>query len=166
MLPPRKVGFEAKKKEKENLRFRIFLKCNADEDELDRQFSELHRELFAQYDCNRCRNCCKAYHAELLPDEMVKASNYLQIVQKQFVTNYLEWKDNEQKYLSKHKPCDFLQTDGSCMLGPHKPDNCKKYPYTDQKERLHSLYGVLDVITVCPVAYEIWERLKELYGFQ
>ncbi len=38
MLPPRKVKFQAAKKEKENLEFRAFLKCNADEAELDEQF--------------------------------------------------------------------------------------------------------------------------------
>ena len=36
-----------------------------------------------------------------------------------------------------------------------------KYPYTNQPGRLESLYGVLDAITVCPVAFEIYERLKE-----
>ena len=45
MLPARKIHFEAKKKEKENLRFRSFLKCNADEEELDQQFLQLHKEL-------------------------------------------------------------------------------------------------------------------------
>ena len=64
MFPPRKVQFEAKKRENENLRFRTFLKCNADEEKLDRQFKELHDELFAMYDCNRCRNCCKMYHCK------------------------------------------------------------------------------------------------------
>jgi hypothetical protein len=28
------------------------------------------------------------------------------------------------------------------------------------------LYSVLDTITVCPVAFEIYERLKKEYGFQ
>ena len=31
MIAPRKVKFEAKKKENENIEFRTFLKCNADE---------------------------------------------------------------------------------------------------------------------------------------
>ena len=35
MIAPRKVRFEAKKKENENLEFRIFLKGHADEKELD-----------------------------------------------------------------------------------------------------------------------------------
>ena len=50
MIAPRKVKFEAKKKENENIEFRTFLKCNADEEELDKQFKELHEELFANYD--------------------------------------------------------------------------------------------------------------------
>lgn len=41
MLAPRKVKFEAQKKERENLEFRTFLKCNADEKELDEQFFKL-----------------------------------------------------------------------------------------------------------------------------
>jgi len=55
----------------------------------------------------------------------------------------------------------FLQEDGECKLGECKPENCKKYPYTNQPERLENLLGLLDVIEVCPVALEIFERLKE-----
>ena len=69
-------------------------------------------------------------------------------------------------YHTKHKPCDFLQEDGSCKLGDCKPDSCKKYPYTDQPERLFSLLGMLDTITICPVAFEILEKLKKEYGLK
>ena len=58
MIAPRKIKFEAKKKRNENYEFRIFLKGNADARELDEQFHRLHKELFAGYDCSRCRNCC------------------------------------------------------------------------------------------------------------
>lgn len=60
MINPDEVKSEAKKKENENFKFRTFLKCHADEDKLDRQFLRLHKELFADYDCSKCRNCtCK-----------------------------------------------------------------------------------------------------------
>ena len=49
MIAPRKIKFEAKKKRDENYEFRIFLKGNADDKELDEQFHRLHRELFAGY---------------------------------------------------------------------------------------------------------------------
>ncbi len=38
--------------------------------------------------------------------------------------------------------------------------------YTDQPERLWSLLGMLDTISICPVAFEIFERLKKEYGFR
>jgi hypothetical protein len=49
MVQPRKVKFMAKKKLNENMRFRTFLKCNVDREELDKQFLHLHNELFEHY---------------------------------------------------------------------------------------------------------------------
>ena len=60
----------------------------------------------------------------------------------------------------------FLMEDGNCKLGDCRPESCKKYPYTDQPERLYSLLGFLDVVSICPVAFEIYERLKQEYGFK
>lgn len=49
MIHPDTIRAEAKKKENENFKFRTFLKCHADEKELDWQFLHLHKELFADY---------------------------------------------------------------------------------------------------------------------
>ena len=166
MLAPRKVKFEAKKKLNENLAFRTFLKCNANEESLDRQFNELHEELFGKYDCSRCRNCCKMYSGSFSMEEMKKGAVYFNMTEKEFVDTYLMRKDeSENEFQTQHIPCDFLNQDGSCKLGDCKPENCKKYPYTNQPERLHSLYSVLEVVEVCPVAFEIYERLKKMYCF-
>ena len=61
MLKTGKLPFYARKNEGTNYRFRTWLKMNADPEELDEKFFRLHKELFAEYDCNRCRNCCKQY---------------------------------------------------------------------------------------------------------
>lgn len=166
MLAPRKVKFEAQKKERENLEFRAFLKCNADEKELDEQFVKLHDELFSNYNCSRCRNCCKMYYGSIPVADIEEDSFHLGIAPDDFIEQYFAGKDTEGNYQTKHKPCDFLQSDGSCKLGDCKPNSCKKYPYTNQPERLQSLYSVLDTVSVCPVAFEIYERLKEEYGFK
>ena len=166
MLVPRKVKFEAQKKERENLEFRTFLKCNADDKELDEQFAKLHNELFASYDCNRCRNCCKMYHGSIPVEDIEKDALHMKMNSSDFEEQYLDGKDSEGNYRTKHKPCDFLQNDGNCKLGDCRPDSCKKYPYTNQPERLQSLYSVLDAVSVCPVAFEIFERLKKEYGFK
>ena len=73
-------------------------------------------------------------------------------------TDFGEW-------IEKHSPCGFLTETGECSLGECCPDSCKKFPYTDQPDRLYSLYSVLDAVSICPAAYEILEALKELYDF-
>ena len=166
MIAPRKVQFEAKKKEAENMRFRTYLKCHADEEELDQQFFRLHQELFENYDCNRCRNCCKVYHGQIPKEDIEQDAEYLGVTKEEFMTNFLNVVEGEGKYATLHKPCDFLQEDGECRLGCCKPEDCKNYPYTNQPERLWSLYSVLDAVSVCPVAYEIYERLKKEYRFE
>lgn len=166
MIHPDKIGAEAKKKEDENFKFRSYLKGHADEDELDEQFLRLHKELFADYDCSKCRNCCKMYKGGIPEEDVEKDAAHLGITVEQFIDFFLEKEECGIGYHTKHKPCDFLQEDGSCKLGDCKPDSCKKYPYTDQPERLWSLLGMLDTISICPVAYEIFERLKKEYGFR
>ena len=166
MIHPDKIGTEAKKKEDENFKFRSFLKCHANAKELDRQFLRLHKELFADYDCSKCRNCCKMYKGSIPPEDIEKDADYLGITKEQFIDFFLEKDEFSLSYCTKHKPCDFLQEDGSCKLGDCKPDSYKKYPYTDQPERLMSLLGMLDTIEICPVAFEIFEHLKKEYGFR
>lgn len=166
MIHPDKVKEEAKKREDENFRFRSYLKGHADETKLDKQFLQLHKELFADYDCSRCRNCCKMYKGSILEEDIEKDAEYLGITASQFIDFFLEKEEVEAGYHTKHKPCDFLQEDGNCKLGECKPESCKKYPYTDQPERLWSLLSVLEAVEVCPVAFEIYERLKKEYGFR
>ena len=91
MIAPRKVKFEAKKKENENIEFRTFLKCNADEKELDEQFKKLHEELFANYDCSRCRNYCKMYCGSIPEEDLEKDAEYLEITEEELINRSLSF---------------------------------------------------------------------------
>ena len=86
----------------------------------------------------------------------------------EFINKYLDEEKGMEDgaYITKDQPCSFLLEDGSCLLGDNKPDNCVKYPYTDQPDKIGSLLSFLETISICPVAYEIWERLKEEYEFR
>lgn len=164
MIRPEDVAKEANKKSRKNLQFRTYLKNHADEDVLDEQFKRLHQELFADYDCSKCRNCCKMYKGNIPESDLEEDAKYLNMTKEAFIEKYLE--KGRYNYNTKHQPCDFLKEDGSCLLNDHKPDSCKKYPYTDQPGRLFSLYSMLNAVEVCPVAYEIYERLKTEYNFR
>ena len=61
MVRPDEVKLKAQRLEERNYKFRTFLKSRADDDELDAQFLDLHKELFAGYDCSKCANCCKSF---------------------------------------------------------------------------------------------------------
>ena len=92
-------------------------------------------------------------------------AEHIKLTKEQFIEKYLLEGNEENGYQTKNAPCDFLGADGNCQLGDCRPGNCKKYPYTDQPDRWASLYSVLDVIEVCPVAFEIYERLKKEYNW-
>jgi hypothetical protein len=84
----------------------------------------------------------------------------------EFIDTYLVNEKAEENYRTKHKTCDFLEENGVCKLSECKPESCEKFPYTNQPGRLESLYSVLDAVEVCPVAFEIFERLKQEYHFR
>ena len=164
MISPNEVTARAKQKEDENYAFRTFLKGHADPEELDRQFLALHNELFPNYDCNSCRNCCKQYRGNLSEEETAQCAEKFNMSPDEFKAKYLH-QNQEGSYDTNHKPCDFLQKDGSCLLGDCKPINCAEFPFTARPDRWGSLLGIISNVSVCPVLYEMIERLKDSYGF-
>ncbi len=166
MITPELVQEEAKKRENENMRFRTHLKCHVDEKQLDRDFLRLHKKFFKDYDCSQCRNCCKMCCAEFSREDISRNAALLGLSEAVFIEKYLEPDQLGKNYYSKHVPCDFLKGTGDCMLGECRPEGCRLYPYTDQPERLHSLYSVLSAVEICPVAFEIFEELKREYRFR
>jgi Fe-S-cluster containining protein len=165
MLAPNEVKARARRQEEQNLKFRVFLKNRADDDELDAQFLQLHNELFADYDCCKCNNCCKAYPITLESGETTDIARFLGQSERDFVAEHLI-KDDEEHYVFKSRPCEFLDDGGRCRIQECKPAVCKDYPYTNQEDRLSSMYSIIDSAEVCPVVFEILERLKRIYRFR
>jgi len=168
MVKPNEVKVKAQRLEEQNYKFRTFLKNRADDDELDAQFLELHNELFAGYDCCKCANCCKAYRIILDNDDVKRIAAFLEMTESDFAAEYLidAETDDEKPCKFKAKPCSFLNSDGRCRIQSCKPGVCTGFPYTDQPDRLSSMYGVIEHAEVCPVLFEIIERLKMMYRFR
>ena len=165
MIEPSKINSVAKRYAKQNSKFRTFLKSRADADELDAQFLYLHNELFADYDCCKCNNCCKTYYVILENDEIANISRYLGKAENDFINEYLTESD-EGGYKIKGESCLFLCGDGKCEIQECKPSECKGFPFTDRPDRLSSMFGILGFAEECPVVFEILERLKRIYRFR
>lgn len=164
MIEASKVKEEFNRVEDENYAFRTYLKNHADINKLDKQFLELHNELFVNYDCSKCRNCCKEYSVSLEEDELGTVADFLKIPEIEFRDKYIE--EYLGEYQLKKTPCCFLKKDGSCEIEACKPEGCKGYPFTDRPERLLNLISIIESASVCPVVFEMIERLKKEYRFK
>lgn len=164
MIEPSKVKEAFKRVENENYAFRAYLKNHADMDELDQQFFKLHNEMFLNYDCSKCRNCCKEYSACFEEHELEQVAAYLKMKETEFRDKYI--KENFGEFQLNARPCCFLKEDGGCQIEVCKPASCRDYPFTDKPERLFSLYSILDSASICPVVFEMLERLKQIYRFK
>lgn len=163
MIPPEDIVRIAEKREDKNLRFRTWLKNHADPDDLDERFKVLHEELFPGYDCCECGNCCRMYRTTVEDEEIGTIAAFLSMPVEKFKNDFLVETDRGRAFPA---PCPMLQEDGKCRIYEVRPEECRGFPYTDKPERLWSLYGMMEYAGMCPVTYEIVERLKQSYGFR
>ena len=151
-----------------NSKFRIFLKKNANPDELDEYFHKLHNEIFYRdgYDCCKCNNCCNLYDIRVGQDDIAEIAGYLGITENDFIEKYLMPDKREFDCLIlKDKPCRFLDADGKCRIYKCRPSVCRDFPYTNKPGRLYNMLSLLDFMEECPVIFEIIEKLKKVYNF-
>ena len=164
MLDLSELDAAACAKKDENMAFRAYLKDNADPEELDEQFRKLHDELFAEYDCCKCNNCCRIYAIALREDEADAIAEFLGLSTPAFAEKYL-FQSSVGGY-GIESPCPFLCGDGKCAIHACKPSVCRGYPYTNQPDRMGSLINTISITEECPIVYELVERLKEIYRFE
>ena len=164
MIEPNKIKKIYRKVAARNDKFRVFLKNNADSDELDSYFLRIHDELFASYDCCKCNNCCRLYDIRVEKNDIAVISEYLRLPENDFIEQYLVKNDDE--YIIKEKPCRFLDEDGKCRIQSIKPQVCRDFPHTNKPYRLYNMLGVFSFAEECPVVFEIIERLKLIYDYE
>lgn len=160
MIKPDKLQKAFEKVEEENWALRAFLK-EQDPDEVDDIVHNLHKELFKDCDCIACSNCCKASGTIVNQADIKNISAKLNLSVSEFKKEYLV-KTDEGFMISK-EPCPFL-SDNGCKIYECRPKCCKEYPYTDKEEISTRLINLVENCAVCPVVFEIFERLKNHFG--
>ncbi|MCL2497870.1 MAG: YkgJ family cysteine cluster protein [Symbiobacteriaceae bacterium] len=163
MIAPSEVKRVATEQEKENWRFAVYLKDHVDPEELDRQFYELHQELFAQYDCCYCNNCCTSYYISIHEEDIAPLVTFFQTTREEFVKGHFV--AAEEGY-DIPPPCPFLLRDGKCFVQEIKPRVCRAFPFTDQPGQLDNFFGVIELAVVCPIVFEIIQRLRQIYHYE
>lgn len=159
MLAPDELRKAFKRVEEENWAFRAFLKAT-EPDDLDRVVNEWHKTLFAEMDCRSCQNCCNSMTPALTKNDVVRIARVCGVTFDDFRDKYL--KEDGGEWIVNGKSCPFLTNDG-CSIYDYRPKACREYPYTNKKETSSRLMSLVANCAVCPVVFEIFEKLKKRY---
>ncbi len=154
-----KITKISEEKEDENWEFRSFLKfCNIPTKKLDKIVNNLYKEVSRKIDCTACGNCCKKISPLLNIKEIRKLSKTLGIAFEQFEEEYLL--KGEGGFHFNVKPCHFLR-DNLCLYYECRPEDCRSYPHLHKDDFISRLIGVIENYSICPIVFNVYERLKE-----
>jgi len=156
-----KIIERAKKSKVENKKFLEKLKKLAPKN-LDQITNQLHEEAFENIDCLNCANCCASTGPLLLNKDIDRLAKNLKLKPSVFTEKYLRI-DEDKDYVFKQMPCLFLGNDNYCSVYTDRPNACREFPHTQQRNILQKLKITYLNTTICPAVAVVVEGLKENY---
>lgn len=154
----------SKKREEENFAFRSFLKIQ-DSKKVDGIVHDIHNEINAQIDCTKCGNCCGELRPWVDDDDIERLANIDKIPKGEYIEKFVEKNESEGDRYLKSMPCKYF--DGKkCSIYPDRPGECRDYPFTHKDEFTSRLFGVIDDYVICPIVFNLYERLKREMRFR
>lgn len=145
--------------------FQMFI--NLDVELADRRLNtmvqETTDEVWQHIDCRTCANCCRMLHPTFSRTEVQRIAAYLGTTLEELRHRYLTPDAARGKYITQELPCPFL--DGNlCSIYEVRPAVCSQYPHLARNFRSR-LWQALENAAVCPIVYNVLERLKQRPGF-
>lgn len=127
---------------------------------LDQLMHQLHEVAFEEIDCLQCANCCKTTGPLLLSKDIDRLASALKMRPAIFAETYLK-RDEDGDDVFKTMPCPFLGSDHYCTVYEARPNACREYPHTQQRDQLQKLKITYENSLICPAVAKIVEQLKE-----
>src|SRR6267143_4657998 len=134
----------------ENYDFRVWLKSHAPDD-IDGVVKALSQQYFALIDCKECANCCRVLELNFTEPELHTIAKSMEQSIDEFKKGFV--------VEGIMKPCPALKGN-LCSIYEGRPDSCRSYPHLEKPDLVSRLYGVLDNISICPIAFNAFEELK------
>lgn len=160
MLPEyRKLLDTASKNKAENKKFLEKLK-KLKPARFDEKVQVLHDQAFENIDCLQCANCCKTTGPLLLNKDIDRLAKELKMRPAVFADQYLRM-DEDKDYVFKSMPCVFLGQDHYCKVYEARPNACREYPHTQQRDQLQKLKITFSNSLICPAVAQVVEMLKK-----
>ena len=144
----------------ENWEFRSFLKASPmGSKKLDSVFHRHCEEVTTGIDCTKCGNCCREALPALSPLDIKRLATGLKLTEEQVHQRYLQPGDKPNSIEFNAKPCPFL-SENKCTVYDFRPDVCKSYPHLHKPDRVLHLIGIVSNYSICPIVFNVYERLK------
>ena len=135
----------------ENWEFRSWLKQYAPDD-IDDFVKALSQKYFALIDCTQCANCCRSLQLELSGSELHAIAETLgqsiEAFEKQSMSDGMV-----------NPPCPMLNGN-LCSIYENRPAVCRSFPHLEKPRFTTRLMGVIDNLSICPIAFNAFEELK------
>ena len=147
----------AEERDEENWEFRTFLRERG-QLEVDACVHRILDEVQAQVDCAACMNCCKVLQPTVTDAEIEQLSKALSISVEDFRRQYIERSEVGESMI-RGLPCPFLEGN-RCGVKAQQPESCREFPYLHKDGFTFRLMGVISNYAVCPIVFNVYERLK------
>ena len=123
-------------------------------------FKELHEDVFSEFSCLDCANCCKTLGPKFSPEDIDRIASHLNMSPGKFMDQYLRT-DEDRDLVLQSVPCPFLGEENRCKIYEVRPKACRTYPHTDSRGMHKYLNITFQNTLTCPAVLEIVERMKE-----
>jgi len=126
---------------------------------IDTLFNDADNSVFKKIDCLTCAYCCKNVGPLFTNKDIQRISKIMKLSPGNFVNRYLKI-DEDEDYVLKNIPCDFLLEDNYCSIYEFRPKACREYPHTQMKNQKKMLNLNLKNCEYCPAVNEIFNKIS------
>jgi uncharacterized protein len=155
----KKFQIQSQQKSQENKKFLNGLK-KKDARKLDDVFHSMHEQVFQEFDCLDCANCCKTTSPIFYQNDIERLAKSMRLKPGDFIERYLRV-DEDKDFVLQSSPCPFLGADNYCAVYEHRPKACREYPHTNRKKMVQIMDLTYKNTLVCPAVFEMVERIKK-----
>jgi Fe-S-cluster containining protein len=129
---------------------------------LDSIVHRLFELVSIEIDCTICGNCCKEVSPALDQEDIEILARGLGTSIDQFRQQFLveNDKDFSEGFIFNKKPCPFLK-ENLCSHYELRPEDCRSFPHLHKEEFVSRLINVIQNYAVCPIVFNVYERLKK-----
>ncbi|TAJ11362.1 YkgJ family cysteine cluster protein [Marinilabiliaceae bacterium JC017] len=159
-----KIKRLAKRRENDNLRFRTYLK-GQNGNRIDKIVHKLNAEISAQIDCKTCGNCCKVLRPYVSDSNISFLSEKEGLSKIDFEKRYITIDEFEGEKFLKETPCKYLEGK-LCSIYGDRPEDCRSFPHLHKKHFNSRTLVVIGNYEICPIVFNVFERLKAELRFR